>query len=247
MTPEEQVVLVVLAAGLTTRDRLASWLQLPEHQAGELIDSMIQRSLVARVPGGRDRPEYGLTELGVASAQPLTAQFSQESSLSFQVAMITPWRLRRRPRQPVRRRAKAQVVNGSHQDRRKLLAALLDGSRTRAELALDLGLSGQATGRLLDQAIRESMVAKLTRPADGPRYCLTVAGRKKLFGVSEGLQELARKPMAPEPVAPLPDEEPPAMEPDAEEFDRVHITPAGWVFAVVVLVVLVVSVLNQIT
>jgi hypothetical protein len=199
---------------------------------------MIRRSLVARVPVGRGRPKYGLTESGVANAEPLTAQFAQETPLSVRVDTINPGRLRRLP---VRRRAKVQAVARPHHHQvpRKLLAALLGGSRTRGELALELGLSEQATGRLLDQAIRDSEVAKLNRSADGPRYCLTVEGRKKLHGVSERLQELARNPTA-APENKRAEQSPPSVPLAKWEWNPELFRPSSWRgIAVAVLVTLI--------
>jgi hypothetical protein len=259
MTPDEQVVLVVLAAGATTRDRVASYLQLPEHQAGRVINSLIRQSLVGKVPGGRSRPEYGLTARGLAEAKPLTAGLSPDQMLSDQVARFRwmvgtpPPRRARKPRRAgtvsSSQASSANPAEGTSDDavRRSALNALMPGPLTRDQLAPKLGLSEHAAGRLLDRLIWDSLVIKLPQDLGRPRYGLTAAGRKKLIGVSEGLQELASRPMASEAVVPPPDEEPPAMEPDTEEFgSRVHITPAGRLFGLVVLVALILYVLHLI-
>lgn len=250
MTPDERVALVVLAAGATTRDRVASDLQIPEHQAGEVINSLIRQSLVVRVQGGSSRPEYGVTVRGMATAEQFTAGYAPEASLAYQIAMVRPEQVRR-PRRSVRRRAKAQAEEKpDYEVRRKLLAALLGGSRTRDQLALELGLSDQATGRLLDKAIRDSTVAKLSRASDGHRYCLTVEGRKKLLGVSERLQELARKPTTPtNDIAPK-QPPPPPPAPAKWQWNPELTRPSDWRWnwrwaAIVVVAVLILLVLSR--
>ncbi|MFI5711142.1 hypothetical protein [Kribbella sp. NPDC051620] len=256
MTPDEQVVLVVLAAGPTTRDRVASYLQLPEHQAGRVINSLIRKSLVGKVPGGRSRPEYGLTARGLAEARQLTAGLLPNQMLSDQVASFRRIAVAPPPR-PARKPRKAGGVSSSQVPpspeegtaddavRRSALNALMPGPLTRDQVASKLGLSEHAAGRLLDRLIWESLAVKLPQDVGRPKYGLTAAGRKKLVGVSEVLQELARNPTAIEVVVPPPDEEPPAMEPQ-EDVPWIQLTPAGWILLVVLLVILIRSVLNHI-
>ncbi|MDX6262434.1 MAG: hypothetical protein QOH84_4122 [Kribbellaceae bacterium] len=225
LTPEQRVVLVTLSDGALTRDRVASYLQLPEHEAGSVIDSLIRRSLVGRVSRGGSEPEYGLNGRGMAALQP--PPVPRPAAARWPRNNTAP---------------SVQADDGPNPEvRRKLLAVLLEGSRTREQLAQGLGLSEQATGRVLDQAIRDSVVAKLTRASDGPRYCLTVAGRKKLFGVSERLQDLARNSTTapPKDVVPV---QPPAAEPVGKWVWNPELSqPSAWLWiggTVVVLVLL---------
>ncbi|QNE19470.1 transcriptional regulator [Kribbella qitaiheensis] len=66
-------VLLALAHGQLARDRVASAARLSEPAAGRQLDALIRKSLVAKVPQTRGRPQYGLTQRGLDELDRVTA------------------------------------------------------------------------------------------------------------------------------------------------------------------------------